>query len=123
MQLPAAAPDAASARELTREAVLGRFLRAHRERVAPEQVGLAPGRRDAGEITLFDSVGFALEDYSAMRHMQALAREHGLLQRLRLIPELADPKDLYGLVRGAGAITQDLQVPQALAPAARQRQA
>ncbi|KDP88730.1 MmyB family transcriptional regulator [Cupriavidus basilensis] len=41
----AAAPDAASARELTREAVLGRFLRAHRERVAPEQVGLAPGRR------------------------------------------------------------------------------
>ena len=80
--------------------------------------GLAPGRSEAGEITLFDSVGFALEDYSAMRHMQALAREHGLLESLRLIPELADPKDLYGLVRGAGAVAQALQ-----APAARQRQA
>ena len=30
--------------------------------------GQAPGRRDAGEVTLFDSVGFALEDYSALRY-------------------------------------------------------
>ncbi|WP_420998417.1 helix-turn-helix domain-containing protein [Cupriavidus sp. 30B13] len=37
--------DAPSERGLTREAVLGRFLRAHRERLAPAEVGLAPGRR------------------------------------------------------------------------------
>ncbi|WP_454720178.1 MULTISPECIES: MmyB family transcriptional regulator [Cupriavidus] len=41
----AAPPDTSSEHELTREAVLGRFLRAHRERLAPAEVGLAPGRR------------------------------------------------------------------------------
>ncbi|WP_020202140.1 helix-turn-helix domain-containing protein [Cupriavidus sp. WS] len=41
----AAPNDAPSEHELTREAVLGRFLRAHRERLAPAEVGLAPGRR------------------------------------------------------------------------------
>ena len=40
-----APPDPAKPHELTREAVLGRFLRAHRERLAPAEVGLAPGRR------------------------------------------------------------------------------
>ncbi|MFJ1258616.1 XRE family transcriptional regulator, partial [Cupriavidus sp. CuC1] len=40
-----ALPDPAKPSELTREAVLGRFLRAHRERLAPAEVGLAPGRR------------------------------------------------------------------------------
>lgn len=65
--------------------------------------GQAEGRHDASEITVFDSVGFALEDYSAMRHMQALARERGLLESLHLIPELDDPKDLYSLVRSQGS--------------------
>ena len=37
--------------------------------------GQAPGRRDAGEVTLFDSVGFALEDYSALRYLADSARE------------------------------------------------
>jgi len=41
----AAPNDTPSEHELTREAVLGRFLRAHRERLAPAEVGLAPGRR------------------------------------------------------------------------------
>ena len=40
-----APPDPARPHELTREAVLGRFLRAPRERLAPAEVGLAPGRR------------------------------------------------------------------------------
>lgn len=66
--------------------------------------GQAPGRRDADEITLFDSVGFALEDYSAMRCLQALGRAHGLLETLALMPALRDPKDLYSLVREAGAM-------------------
>jgi len=65
--------------------------------------GQAPGRLDASDITLFDSVGFALEDYSVMRHLQALGRAHGLLQALDLIPALPDPKDLYSLVRAAAA--------------------
>ena len=61
--------------------------------------GQAAGRTSAAEVTVFDSVGFALEDYSAMRLMQGLAGELGLGLPLDLIPALADPKDLYaGLV-------------------------
>lgn len=59
----------------------------------------APGRTDETQITLFDSVGFALEDYSALRLMRDLAQELGIGQRVSLIPELTDPKDLYSLLR------------------------
>lgn len=57
--------------------------------------GQAPGRSSDAEITLFDSVGFALEDFSALRLMGELAAELGLGQPLALIPQLADPKDLF----------------------------
>jgi ornithine cyclodeaminase len=33
--------------------------------------GQAPGRRTAQEVTVFDSVGFALEDFSALRTLHA----------------------------------------------------
>jgi ornithine cyclodeaminase len=58
----------------------------------------APGRRDAEQITLFDSVGFALQDYSALRFMRDAARELGLGQGVSLIPELVNPKDLFVLI-------------------------
>ncbi len=62
--------------------------------------GQAPGRRSGAEVTVFDSVGFALEDFSALRLMQRLAAELGLGEPVDLLPELADPRDLYGqLVR------------------------
>jgi ornithine cyclodeaminase len=63
--------------------------------------GQAPGRVSAAQITLFDSVGFALEDYSALRTMQALGREAGLLSQIELVPALTDPKDVFGLLRQA----------------------
>ncbi|HMN21421.1 MAG TPA: ornithine cyclodeaminase [Ottowia sp.] len=63
--------------------------------------GAAPGRTSDTQITVFDSVGFALEDYSALRHLRALAREAGMLEPLDLVPALADPKDLYRLIREA----------------------
>jgi ornithine cyclodeaminase len=59
----------------------------------------APGRTSEQQITLFDSVGFALEDYSALRYLRDTARAMGLGQQLSLIPELADPKDLFSLIR------------------------
>jgi ornithine cyclodeaminase len=65
--------------------------------------GQAPGRQRADEITVFDSVGFALEDYSALRLVQQLAAELGLGQPLALIPALADPKDLYAQLLSAPA--------------------
>jgi ornithine cyclodeaminase len=60
--------------------------------------GQAPGRRHAAELTVFDSVGFALEDYAALRLMGALAAGLNLGRPLNLMPELADPKDLYALL-------------------------
>ncbi|MEQ6434561.1 ornithine cyclodeaminase [Comamonas sp. w2-DMI] len=65
--------------------------------------GLAPGRSSPQQITLFDSVGFALEDYSALRTMHALARRTGLLSQIELVPALADPKDLFAMVLQARA--------------------
>jgi ornithine cyclodeaminase len=63
--------------------------------------GHAAGRDSAAQVTVFDSVGFALEDFSALRYLYAQARSLGLGQRLPLIPRLDDPKDLYQLVRPA----------------------
>lgn len=60
--------------------------------------GQAPGRTAREAITVFDSVGFALEDYSALRFLREAAREQGLGQALPLIPGLSDPKDLFGLL-------------------------
>lgn len=57
--------------------------------------GEAPGRVSPEQVTVFDSVGFALEDYAALRTMRALGQAAGLLDRIALVPALADPKDLY----------------------------
>lgn len=63
--------------------------------------GEAAGRDNAAQITVFDSVGFALEDFSALRYLYAKAQQLGLGAALPLIPRLDDPKDLYQLVRPA----------------------
>lgn len=65
--------------------------------------GQAPGRRSDAEVTVFDSVGFALEDFAALRLMGALASPLGLGQVIDLIPEMADPKNLYGELMRSGA--------------------
>ncbi len=49
---------------------------------------------------MFDSVGFALEDFSALRTLERLAREHQLEHMMALVPEMADPKDLWGWAHG-----------------------
>jgi ornithine cyclodeaminase len=58
--------------------------------------GLAPGRVNRDDVTIFDSVGFALEDYSALRFLHELVREDRGRRGIDLVPELGDPKDLYG---------------------------
>jgi ornithine cyclodeaminase len=65
--------------------------------------GTARGRTHAGEVTVFDSVGFALEDYSALRFLHALLKdEQGGARQIDLVPELKNPKDLYGGTLGQG---------------------
>ncbi len=58
--------------------------------------GRRPGRESDEELTIFDSVGFALEDYAALRLVNELAKEMGIGQEISLIPDLDDPKDLFG---------------------------
>jgi len=66
--------------------------------------GRAPGRTDPRQITLFDSVGFAIEDFSALRVVHDKARETGLFAALDLLADPDDPRDLFGmLMRAKGA--------------------
>jgi ornithine cyclodeaminase len=57
--------------------------------------GNAAGRDHAEQVTLFDSVGFALEDLSALRYVHALSQKLGVGSTVQLVPDLADPKDLF----------------------------
>lgn len=58
--------------------------------------GVKPGREGDLEITLFDSVGFALEDYSILRLLETLARAEGIGEQVNLVPQIDDPKNLFG---------------------------
>ncbi len=63
--------------------------------------GAAPGRRDARAITLFDSVGFAIEDFSALRYLRGRVAETGQFDELDLLADPDDPRDLYGMLMRA----------------------
>jgi ornithine cyclodeaminase len=64
--------------------------------------GRVPGRRSAGAITLFDSVGFATEDFSALRYLRDRL-EPGFYEELDLLADPDEPRDLFGmLLRAAG---------------------
>ena len=61
--------------------------------------GQKQGRDHAEQITMFDSVGFAMEDFSALRYVHDQATTLVIGAEIPLIPALRDPKDLYSLVR------------------------
>src|SRR5262252_201713 len=74
--------------------------------------GHAPGRGNEREVTVFDSVGFALEDFSSLRYLLRIHHEErGARTQIDLLPKLEDPKDLFGLLSAR---------PQHLAPIAEQ---
>jgi ornithine cyclodeaminase len=64
--------------------------------------GTAKGRTSDKEITLFDSVGFATEDFSALRYVQDLLRDHPRCDDLDLLADPDDPRDLFGMLLRAG---------------------
>ena len=66
--------------------------------------GQKSGRDSDAQITVFDSVGFALEDFSALRFMFDAAVEAGLGERLALIPQMQDPKNLFSTLAGQNAV-------------------
>ncbi len=61
--------------------------------------GTAADRRSAADVTVFDSVGFALEDYSALTFVRDAAAELGIGDVIELVPHAADPKNLFGVLR------------------------
>ncbi len=60
--------------------------------------GSKRGRENDREITLFDSVGISMEDYSVLRLTYELANKYNIGEELDLIPENRDPKDLISIV-------------------------
>ncbi len=56
------------------------------------------GRETEHEITVFDSVGFAIEDFSMLKLIYDLANEMDLGREIDLIPEPVDPKNLFGVL-------------------------
>ena len=60
--------------------------------------GQAPGRKNARQITRFDSVGFAIEDFAALRHVRAKRAETGFFDDLDMIADPDDRRDLFGML-------------------------
>ena len=63
--------------------------------------GEAPGRRSPGQITLFDSVGFAIEDFSALRYVHSKLADGDFHKDLDLLADPDEPRDLLGMVHRA----------------------
>jgi ornithine cyclodeaminase len=65
--------------------------------------GTAQGRTSPDQVTVFDSVGFAIEDFSVLRLVRDTVQATGFFQDIDLVVEPDDPKDLFGLVVGSNA--------------------
>ena len=80
--------------------------------------GHRPGRADTSEVTVFDSVGFALEDFAALAFMGETAAELGLGEVVELVPQAADPKNLFGVLRAQPPVSAPVVSPPASVAAA-----
>jgi len=65
--------------------------------------GQKTGRKNNRQITVFDSVGFAIEDFSALRYLREVAERTGLSVDLDLLADPDDPRDLYGMIQRCAA--------------------
>ncbi len=63
--------------------------------------GTASGRTSAAQITLFDGVGFATEDFSALRYVHDQLEDGNFYQDLDMVADPDDPRDLFGMVQRA----------------------
>ena len=60
--------------------------------------GETSGRSNESQITLFDGVGFAIEDFSALRWLRDVVSKSDKRDYLDMIADPDDPRDLYGMV-------------------------
>lgn len=63
--------------------------------------GETTGRHSQDQITLFDSVGFATEDFSALRYIRDQLETTGHYVELDMLADPDDPRDLFGMVMRA----------------------
>ncbi|ASM72548.1 MULTISPECIES: ornithine cyclodeaminase [Roseobacteraceae] len=61
--------------------------------------GAKPGRTSQSQITLFDSVGFATEDFSALRYVRDRIEGTAYFHPLDLLADPDDPRDLFGMLQ------------------------
>lgn len=63
--------------------------------------GQAQGRTDDKQITLFDSVGFAIEDFSALRYVLTAIKGTPWFSNIDMVADPDDPRDLFGMFERA----------------------
>ncbi|MCF2904023.1 ornithine cyclodeaminase [Octadecabacter sp. CECT 8868] len=63
--------------------------------------GRTEGRKTDKQITLFDSVGFAIEDFSALRCILDAIQGTDFYIDLDMLADPDDPRDLYGMLNRA----------------------
>ncbi len=68
--------------------------------------GRAAGRISRADVTIFDSVGFALEDFSALRYLHKVNAERGASAQIDLVPQLEDPKNLFAALAARATQTR-----------------
>ena len=61
--------------------------------------GSIKGRQTPGQITVFDGVGFAIEDFTALRWLSIQVANGASSEIIDLIADPDDPRDLYGMTR------------------------
>lgn len=61
--------------------------------------GEKQGRKDSKQITLFDSVGFAIEDFSALRYIRDRIKGTEFFIDLDMLADPDDPRDLFGMLQ------------------------
>ncbi len=58
----------------------------------------APGRTNDKQITIYDSVGFAIEDFSVLRYARDQVQGTNYVTPIDLIAEPEDPKNLFSMI-------------------------
>ncbi|MBO9706530.1 MAG: ornithine cyclodeaminase, partial [Arthrobacter sp.] len=66
--------------------------------------GSKPGRTSAEQVTIFDSVGFAVEDFSALRFVRDRIAGTEFSVPIDLVASPENPKDLFSLVKAAAPL-------------------
>ena len=63
--------------------------------------GKSEGRTSDSQITLFDSVGFAIEDFSALKFLLNKIQDTNFFEKLDMLADPDDPRDLFGMLNRA----------------------